>query len=193
MPQCFLHCEIHKEMDLEWDNHNKQWVSQGSQNNGLLHLWVFLSSSYLKGLKSQDECQTTLPSYFSLSRQLSNKTEDSKWSYRSRKLSHYCDKETTVDSHKQASACLMGLKRYRKNVVKRQHKVLHYTEILMHWHSQNSLNLDILSCSRIPFCSSTQNHPASPAERGQMVRSQSSERWYRAISQLRHRNARIFA
>lgn len=61
------------------------------------------------------------------SRQLTNKTKNSKRSYHRRKLLQDCDQETTADSHRQASTCLMGLKRYRKNVVKRQYKAIHCT------------------------------------------------------------------
>lgn len=111
----------------------------------------FLSPSYLGELKSQDGYQTTLPSYFSLSRQLTNKTEDSKWFYHSRKLSHYCDKERTVDSHKQASTCLMGLKRYRKNVVKRQRKKERNTVLLSTYTKQH------VASSPTEFCRGKRN------------------------------------
>lgn len=75
-------------------------------------------------------------------RQLTNKTEDFKWSYHSRKLSQDCDQKTTADSHGQASTCLTALKRYRKNVVKRQRKGLHCTEkqklsVITHKHKEN--------------------------------------------------------
>lgn len=114
-------------MDLEWDTTSssgwpreaRTWIP-ASLFSCRLHTW--------KNLKARMGIRQPCHHISHCPRQLTNKTEDSKWSYHSRKLSQDCNQETTADSHGQASTRLMGLIRYRKNAVKRQHKALRCTE-----------------------------------------------------------------